>query len=231
MWPGWSRRGMARAGRGRAISTARSTRRADVMRRTAVDDGAASSRRDKPKPPLYGQAAAAPLVEAATAAAATAAPARPDPAAAVARLTIADLRTAAKRRTPQAVFDYTDGAAETETSLRRAREAFARVEFRPRVLRDVTVVDTTDRARPPSALPLALAPAGSADDATRGARRGPGGRRAGIPCALSTLGDLHRGRRRGGAHRPQVVPVVRVARPWRWQGSLSNGPRRRAMRL
>ncbi|HTE69037.1 MAG TPA: alpha-hydroxy-acid oxidizing protein, partial [Actinomycetes bacterium] len=76
-------------------------------------------------------------------------------------LTIADLRTAAKRRTPRAVFDYTDGAAETETSLRRAREAFQRVEFRPRVLRDVTVVDTTTTMLGrPSALPLAFAPTG-----------------------------------------------------------------------
>src|SRR5215204_2257206 len=76
-------------------------------------------------------------------------------------LTIADLRTAAKRRTPRAVFDYTDGAAETETSLRRAREAFQGVEFRPRVLRDVTVVDTTTTVLGcPAALPLAFAPTG-----------------------------------------------------------------------
>ena len=44
---------------------------------------------------------------------------------------IADLRAIARRRTPRAVFDYTDGAADGELSLRRARAAFARVEFRP----------------------------------------------------------------------------------------------------
>jgi L-lactate dehydrogenase (cytochrome) len=76
-------------------------------------------------------------------------------------LTIADLRAAARRRTPRAVFDYTDGAAEAETSLRRAREAFERVEFRPRVLRDVTAVDTTTSVLGrPAALPLAFAPTG-----------------------------------------------------------------------
>jgi L-lactate dehydrogenase (cytochrome) len=100
-------------------------------------------------------------------------------------LTIADLRTAAKQRTPRAVFDYTDGGAETETSLRRAREAFARVEFRPRVLRDVTVVDTTTTLLGrPSALPLALAPTGFQGE--RAVVRVAQG--AGIPYALSTLG-------------------------------------------
>ena len=106
-------------------------------------------------------------------------------------LTIADLRTAAKRRTPRAVFDYTDGAAETETSLRRAREAFQRVEFRPRVLRDVTVVDTTTTVLGrPAALPLAFAPTGFTrmmhHHGERAVVRVAEG--AGIPYALSTLG-------------------------------------------
>ncbi|MFM8241083.1 MAG: alpha-hydroxy-acid oxidizing protein, partial [Actinomycetota bacterium] len=42
---------------------------------------------------------------------------------------IADVRRLARRRVPRAVFDYTDGAAGDELSLRRARAAFARVEF------------------------------------------------------------------------------------------------------
>src|SRR5215217_7207622 len=54
-----------------------------------------------------------------------------------------DLRQIAKRQVPRAVFDYVDGAAEEETSLRRAREAFRRVEFIPSVLRDVSSVDTS----------------------------------------------------------------------------------------
>src|SRR6476619_7841882 len=55
---------------------------------------------------------------------------------------VADLRLIARRRTPRAVFDYCDGAADGEQSLRRARQAFARVEFRPSVLRDVSTVAT-----------------------------------------------------------------------------------------
>jgi L-lactate dehydrogenase (cytochrome) len=106
-------------------------------------------------------------------------------------LTIADLRTAAKRRTPRAVFDYTDGAAETETSLRRAREAFERVEFRPRVLRDVTAVNpTTTVLGRPSALPLAFAPTGFTRMMHHQGERAVVrvADRAGIPYALSTLG-------------------------------------------
>ncbi|HEX3306253.1 MAG TPA: alpha-hydroxy-acid oxidizing enzyme, partial [Streptosporangiaceae bacterium] len=40
---------------------------------------------------------------------------------------IADLRTIARRRTPRAVFDYCDGSADGEHTLRRARAAFNRV--------------------------------------------------------------------------------------------------------
>src|SRR3954453_10931799 len=58
-------------------------------------------------------------------------------------LTIDDLRRIAKRRTPKAAFDYTDGAADGEVSLARAREAFGDVEFRPAILRDVSTVDTS----------------------------------------------------------------------------------------
>ncbi|KMO70805.1 hypothetical protein MCHLDSM_05698 [Mycolicibacterium chlorophenolicum] len=39
-------------------------------------------------------------------------------------LTIEDLRAVAKRRTPRAAFDYTDGSAEAELSIARARQAF-----------------------------------------------------------------------------------------------------------
>ena len=54
-----------------------------------------------------------------------------------------DLRRMALRRTPRAAFDYVDGGATDEVSMRRAREAFDRVEFHPRVLRDVGAVDTS----------------------------------------------------------------------------------------
>src|SRR5919204_1073365 len=74
---------------------------------------------------------------------------------------IGDLRAIARRRTPRAVFDYVDGAADGELSLRRAQRAYARVEFTPTVLRDVSEVDTSreilgQRAK----LPFAFGPTG-----------------------------------------------------------------------
>jgi L-lactate dehydrogenase (cytochrome) len=75
--------------------------------------------------------------------------------------TIGDLRDIARRRTPRAVFDYTDGAADGELSLNRARAAFGRVEFTPSVLRDVSTVDLgRDILGQRSALPFAFAPTG-----------------------------------------------------------------------
>ena len=58
-------------------------------------------------------------------------------------LTISDLRDVAKRRTPTSVFDYTDGAADGEISLRRARQTFGELEFQPSILQDVAEVDTS----------------------------------------------------------------------------------------
>jgi L-lactate dehydrogenase (cytochrome) len=58
---------------------------------------------------------------------------------------IGDLRTIARRRCPTAVFDYVDGAASDEISLRRARQLYADLEFNPSVLRDVSDVDLCPR--------------------------------------------------------------------------------------
>ncbi len=104
---------------------------------------------------------------------------------------VGDLRALARRRAPRAVFDYTDGAAGAETGLRRSREAFQRVEFRPSVLCDVSAVDpSTVLLGRPSALPLAFAPTGftrlmHTDGETAVARVAE---RVGIPHALSTMG-------------------------------------------
>ena len=76
--------------------------------------------------------------------------------------TIWDLRDMAKRRTPQAPFDYTDGAAEAEITLRRAREAFLDIEFRPGILRDVSKIDLgTEILGKPSRLPVGSRPPAS----------------------------------------------------------------------
>ena len=52
---------------------------------------------------------------------------------------IDDLRSIARRRLPRFVFDYVDGGAEDERTLRGNRDAFARLRFRPHTLRDVAV--------------------------------------------------------------------------------------------
>ncbi len=104
---------------------------------------------------------------------------------------VADLRLLARRRAPRAVFDYTDGAAGEEIALRRSRQAFDRVEFSSRVLRDVSNVDTsTTILGRPSALPLVFAPTGftrmmHTEGEPAVARVAA---RVGIPYALSTMG-------------------------------------------
>ncbi|HEY8454451.1 MAG TPA: alpha-hydroxy acid oxidase, partial [Actinopolymorphaceae bacterium] len=106
-------------------------------------------------------------------------------------LTIEDLRKIARRRTPRAAFDYTDGAAEAEISLERARAYFRRLQFNPNVLRDVSTVDTTTTVLGrPSAYPFAFAPTGFTrmmqhEGECAVARVAE---RIGIPYALSTVG-------------------------------------------
>jgi L-lactate dehydrogenase (cytochrome) len=109
-----------------------------------------------------------------------------------AALTIDDLRLIAKRRTPRAAFDYTDGSAEDEISLSRARQAFRDIEFTPGILRGMS--DDVDTTRTilggPSALPFAIAPTGFTRlMQTEGEAAGAGAAgAAGIPFTLSTLG-------------------------------------------
>ncbi|QIS11223.1 alpha-hydroxy acid oxidase [Nocardia arthritidis] len=105
--------------------------------------------------------------------------------------TIWDLRELARKRTPKVAFDYTDGAADAEISLRRAREAFADLEFRPAILRNVAETDTSTMVLgKESALPFGIAPTGftrmmHTAGELAGARAAE---RAGIPFTLSTMG-------------------------------------------
>jgi hypothetical protein len=55
---------------------------------------------------------------------------------------IEELRLAAKRRLPRAVFDFIDGGAEDERTLRGNREAFSKVKLLRKVLVDVSTIDT-----------------------------------------------------------------------------------------
>ena len=105
---------------------------------------------------------------------------------------VADVRALARRRVPRAVFDYTDGAAgQDEASLRRARHAFSRVEFQPRVLQDVRSVDmSTSILGERAALPLIFSPTGftrmmhyAGEPAVARVAE-----RIGVPYGLSTLG-------------------------------------------
>lgn len=106
-------------------------------------------------------------------------------------VTIWDLREMGRRRTPRAVFDYVDGAAEGEITMARSREDFANLEFSPSVLRDVASVDTTTKVLgAESAYPFGLAPTGFTrmmhHEGEVGAARAAG--RHGLVYTLSTLG-------------------------------------------
>ncbi len=106
-------------------------------------------------------------------------------------LTIYDLRDIAKRRTPQAPFDYTDGGADTESSLTRARVAYEKLEFQPRILRDVKDVDlSVQMLGKKMSMPVGIAPTGfTRMMQTEGEYAGAcAASDAGIPYTLSTMG-------------------------------------------
>ncbi len=123
-------------------------------------------------------------------------------------LTIYDLREIAKRRTPQAPFDYTDGAAEKEISLSRARRAFENIEFHPNILRDVSKVNTSSTVLGgSSAFPLSIAPTGftrmmHTEGELAGAKAAA---EFGIPFTLSTMGT---------ASIEQIAEVQPLGRRW-----------------
>jgi L-lactate dehydrogenase (cytochrome) len=104
---------------------------------------------------------------------------------------VADLRLMARRRLPHGVFDYIDGAAEDELTMGRNAAAFQQVEFRPRVLRDVSEVDPSGTLLGrPLAMPLVLGPTGFTRAAASGGELevARAAARAGVVCSLSTLG-------------------------------------------
>ena len=103
---------------------------------------------------------------------------------------IADLRATGRRLTPRPVFDYVDGGADEELSVRANTRAFRRWRFQPRTLVNVSEADTSAAFLGSVApLPLVLAPTGY----TR--MMHPGGeiaaaraaQRHGLPYTLSTM--------------------------------------------
>lgn len=103
---------------------------------------------------------------------------------------IADFREAARRRLPRFLFDYIDGGAYAEVTLRRNVDDLAAIALRQRVLRDVSAIDlSTTIFGQPQAMPVALAPIGLAGlTARRGETQAVrAAESAGVPFILSTV--------------------------------------------
>ena len=103
---------------------------------------------------------------------------------------VADLRRIARRRLPGGVFDYIDGGAEDERTMRSNVAAFAAVRFQPRVLRGIREVDVSSTILGhPVPFPLVLAPTGFTRiaDPEGELAVARAAERAGIPYTLSTL--------------------------------------------
>jgi L-lactate dehydrogenase (cytochrome) len=105
--------------------------------------------------------------------------------------TISDLRDVARRKLPRPVFDFIDGAAFSEITLRANVEDFQRIRFRLRGLRDVAERNlATSILGQPASMPAAIAPIGLG-----GVTWGGGGelqaaraaKAAGIPFTLGML--------------------------------------------
>ena len=103
---------------------------------------------------------------------------------------VSDYRELARRRLPRFLFDYLDGGAFSETTLKRNVEDFQNIEVRQRVMRDVSALSTeTELFGKTIAIPVAMAPVGlSGLYARRGEIQGAkAAHKAGIPFSLSTM--------------------------------------------
>src|SRR5256885_113356 len=97
-------------------------------------------------------------------------------------VSIEDLRQAARRRLPRAIFDFFDGGAEDEVTLRENRAAFERVRLLPKVLVNVAGVDLkTEILGKTATMPLAIAPTG-------GISAGRAGAELALACAAKAFG-------------------------------------------
>ncbi|HJS37788.1 MAG TPA: alpha-hydroxy acid oxidase, partial [Burkholderiales bacterium] len=102
---------------------------------------------------------------------------------------IEDLRLMARARLPRSVFDFFDGGAEDETTLRGNRAAFERLRLLPKVLVDVHAVDSSvELLGMRSNLPMAIAPTGAIGAGRHDAdlMLARAARAAGIPYTLAT---------------------------------------------
>jgi len=104
-------------------------------------------------------------------------------------VSIEDLRQVARRRLPRAIFDFFDGGAEDEVTLRENRAAFERVRLLPKVLVNVSKVDmSTELFGMRSTLPLAIAPTGGISAGRAGAELilARAAKAFGVPFTLAT---------------------------------------------
>ncbi len=101
-----------------------------------------------------------------------------------------DYRRLAERRLPRALFDYVDGGAGAEKSLRDNVDDFARMKLKQRVMRDVSALDTTVSLFGETwSMPLALAPIGMGGMMRRRAevQAVKAAEAVGVPFCLSTV--------------------------------------------
>src|SRR5215475_1116493 len=76
-------------------------------------------------------------------------------------VTMEPIIQAARKRLNQGTWDYLAGGSESETTMRRNRQAFDRWAFRPRILVDVSKIDTSSTFMGQKMrLPVVLAPLG-----------------------------------------------------------------------
>jgi len=104
--------------------------------------------------------------------------------------TLQEIVKAAKQNLAPGPWDYLIGGAETETTLRRNRQALDSIAFRPRVLRDVSCIDcTTTLLGRRIRIPVMLAPIGSIEsfDPGGGASSAKASAEFGIPQMLSSV--------------------------------------------
>ena len=84
-------------------------------------------------------------------------------------ISIDDLRRIARRRLPRAVFDFYDGGAEDEVTLADNRAAYSRMKLLPKVLVDISRIDTsTEILGFPAQLPIVTSPTGGVGFGWRG---------------------------------------------------------------
>jgi glycolate oxidase len=104
--------------------------------------------------------------------------------------TLHEIAKAAKLNLAAGPWDYLVGGAETETTLRRNRQALDSIAFRPRVLRNVSKIDCTSTLfGKPVRIPVMLAPVGSVESFTPGggATAAKASAEFGIPQMLSSV--------------------------------------------